>query len=371
KSERGCPADTSQLYSRLMTELIQVNNQLKKQFKDVNIQLQNYFEQIQKKLDQDIKILENMTHQLQNKEYLALKSQIHILKQFYSKEKESCKQQQIIEFNNILNTLKKMLTDQIRVEEQIDSSYQNDIKVEQINQLKQEDKNQLNFEEAKRLLIEGVALRKLNKYQEAIECYDKAISINPNYDDAWYNKGLALYNLNKYQEAIECYDKAISINPKYDAAWNNKGNSLYDLKKYQEAIECYDKAISINPKYDAAWNNKGLALYDLKKYQEAIECYDKAISINPNNDNALSNKGLSLHSLKKYQDAITCYDQALSICINPVRLRDKGISFKFNFYLADSLFELQLRQEAKRFYLDALRQGSNDKEYINRQLAKL
>ncbi|CAK91023.1 unnamed protein product (macronuclear) [Paramecium tetraurelia] len=72
----------------------------------------------------------------------------------------------------------------------------------------------------------GYALSKLNKYQDAIECYNKAISINPNYDVIWYHKGNVLNNLNQHYEAIECYDKAISINPNYDVAWNNKGNYL-------------------------------------------------------------------------------------------------------------------------------------------------
>ena len=36
----------------------------------------------------------------------------------------------------------------------------------------------------------GVALHKLNKSDEAIKAYDKAIEINPQNSDAWYNKGL-------------------------------------------------------------------------------------------------------------------------------------------------------------------------------------
>ena len=56
-----------------------------------------------------------------------------------------------------------------------------------------------------------------------------------------------MYNLNKYEEAIECYDKAIQINPNYSNAFNIKGHALYNLNKYEETIECYDKAIQINP----------------------------------------------------------------------------------------------------------------------------
>ncbi|CAD8214737.1 unnamed protein product [Paramecium octaurelia] len=330
---------------QFMKELIQVNNQLRIQFKDVYIQLQNNVAKIQKHLDQEISTLENMTQQLQNKEYLACKSQILIIKQLYSKEKENCKciffysyiliiEQQIIQFNNILDTLKKMLADQTKMEEQIDSGCQKDTIV---NQQSEDQKNQLNFEDAQRLLNQGVALSNLKKYQEAIECYDKAISINPKQDLAWNNKGNSLNNLNKYEEAIECYDKAISINPKLDLAWNNKGNSLDDLYKYQEAIECYDKAISINPKLDLAWNNKGNSLNNLNKYEEAIECYDKAISINPKLDLAWNNKGNSLNNLNKYEEAIECYDKAISI--NPkldLAWNNKG----------NSLFNLNKNEEA-------------------------
>ena len=73
------------------------------------------------------------------------------------------------------------------------------------------------------LYKQGNALRDQNKYQEAIETYDKALALNANFAEALYDKGLALHNLNKFDEAIECYEKAISINPKYIDAINYKG----------------------------------------------------------------------------------------------------------------------------------------------------
>jgi tetratricopeptide (TPR) repeat protein len=77
----------------------------------------------------------------------------------------------------------------------------------------------------------------LNKSDEAIKAYDKAIEINPNDSDVWYNKGLALDSLNKSDEAIKAYDKAIEINPQYSLAWYNKGRALYKLNKFDEAIK--------------------------------------------------------------------------------------------------------------------------------------
>jgi tetratricopeptide (TPR) repeat protein len=72
---------------------------------------------------------------------------------------------------------------------------------------------------------------------------------------------LCLENLQKYEEAIASYEKAIIIQPKYYPAWNNLGLALSNLQRYQEAIISYDKAISINPDDAHSWYNRGISLY--------------------------------------------------------------------------------------------------------------
>jgi len=76
--------------------------------------------------------------------------------------------------------------------------------------------------DANELYSQGNALRSQNKYQEAIEAYDKALALNASFAEDLYDKGLALHNLNKFQEAIECYNKALEINPNIGAIWENK-----------------------------------------------------------------------------------------------------------------------------------------------------
>ena len=60
----------------------------------------------------------------------------------------------------------------------------------------------------------------------AIECYDKALEINPQNADAYYKKGLSLSTIEKYAEAIECYDKALEINPQNADAYYKKGSII-------------------------------------------------------------------------------------------------------------------------------------------------
>ena len=157
----------------------------------------------------------------------------------------------------------------------------------------------------------------------------KLIEMNPEY---WNNKGYALYKLERYEEAIGCYDKAIELNPNEPTYWNNKGYVLYSLKRYEEAIKCFDKAIELNPNEPEYWNMKGIALYlltryeeaiksyfpiillfgfyILKRYGEAIKCFDKAIKLNPNEPRYWNNKGDALYRLKRYEEAEKCYQKA-------------------------------------------------------------
>ena len=61
----------------------------------------------------------------------------------------------------------------------------------------------------------GVALKEQGKLDEAIEAYNKALSIKPDYAEAHNNMGVALKEQGKLDEAIEAYNKAPSIKPDY------------------------------------------------------------------------------------------------------------------------------------------------------------
>ena len=181
----------------------------------------------------------------------------------------------------------------------------------------------------KLIILKGNEYLGKHVYSMALDYYDQAVKIDPNYADAWNNKGIALHNLRRYKEDIECYDMAIKINPNYADAWNNKGVSLGKLGKYKEAIECNDRTVKIDPNYAKAWNNKGIALHNMRRYKEAIECNDRAVKIDPNYADAWNNKGVSLGKLGKYKEAIECYDMAIKIDPNYAHAwNNKGIALR-------------------------------------------
>ena len=152
-----------------------------------------------------------------------------------------------------------------------------------------------------------------SEYTLAIDCYDKAIELDPEDAYAWNNKGNTLNDLGRYEEALTCLDKAIELDPEGDAALHNIGNSLYGLGRYEEALTYFDKKIELDPKYAHAWHNKGSSLDSLGRYEQALTCYDKAIKLDPKYANAWNSKGSSLDSRGRYEEALTCYDKAIEL----------------------------------------------------------
>jgi tetratricopeptide (TPR) repeat protein/predicted Ser/Thr protein kinase len=158
---------------------------------------------------------------------------------------------------------------------------------------------------------QGKALFKLKEYKAALTAYDKAIQLQPDYLEAWIGRGFVLKSLQRNQEAIASFDKALELDNKSPQVWNAKGEVLSNLKQYDEAIQAYEQAINLHKDNDEAWYNKALALRNLKRYEDAIAAYDKVLEIKPSYAEAWYNRGNALVNLRRYQDAFIAYDKAV------------------------------------------------------------
>jgi len=159
----------------------------------------------------------------------------------------------------------------------------------------------------------GLAFFNLSRYSEALQCFDKAIQLEPNNAVYWYNKGGTLDNLSRDNEALQCYDKATQLEPNNAMYWANKGGTLDNLSRDNEALQCYDKAIQLEPNNAMYWFAKGLVLSSLKRYNEALQCYDKATQLESNNAGYWGSKGGALARLERYNEALQCYDKATQL----------------------------------------------------------
>jgi predicted O-linked N-acetylglucosamine transferase (SPINDLY family) len=174
---------------------------------------------------------------------------------------------------------------------------------------------QENPEEAIFAFNRGNELYLAQQYHAAIECYDRAILLNPRYAEAYCNRGIIQYLLHHVQASRESCAKAILLNPEFAEAYFNQGNALNALNQYQAALESYDKAIQLKPEYAAAYYNRGTILQAFGQYDEALRSYDKAIQLTPDQAPAYNNRGVALLSLQRYEAAVQSFDKA--ILLNP------------------------------------------------------
>jgi tetratricopeptide (TPR) repeat protein len=93
---------------------------------------------------------------------------------------------------------------------------------------------QANF--AKLYLIGGKKKWNEDKYQEAIELLDKAISANPENAEAHFWKGMSYDSLKEFDLAISNFDRAIVLNKEYGLAYYMRGMNYSTKKKYDLAI---------------------------------------------------------------------------------------------------------------------------------------
>ena len=110
---------------------------------------------------------------------------------------------------------------------------------------------------------EAVDLFNQNKLDEAIEVFNRALSIKPDYVEAYNNLGIVLKKQNKIDKAIDAYTRAISINSSYVVSYYNLGNLYSEQGKLEKALKLYREAISIKPDYSEAYCNIGVVLKDL------------------------------------------------------------------------------------------------------------
>jgi len=122
-------------------------------------------------------------------------------------------------------------------------------------------------------------IRKMGRLDEAIGLYEKAVAIDPNFADGWFNLGRAHQANDAHPGAIEALKKAQAINPRDPRFGNSLGISYKSLDRLEEAIEVYDQALASKPDHFRTLHNKGVALRLKQEPLSAIVCYEKALKI--------------------------------------------------------------------------------------------
>lgn len=220
----------------------------------------------------------------------------------------------------------------------------------------------------------GYAYAKAELYDDAIEHYQKAISLNP--DPEWTsivcqalgsiyaeNKGNVEAAVSTYQagiildpknydlyialgdiymadydldQAIRSYCDAITLNPDDARAYSKVGIALWEKDYLEEALVAYHKAVELSPENEYAQNNLGILYLDgLADAEEALEYFEEAIALNPNYTLAYFNAGRASQEMGFTNDAANYYQMAIDLNRLANELDEEDIQQRLH-----SLFEI-------------------------------
>ena len=101
-----------------------------------------------------------------------------------------------------------------------------------------------------------------------------ACSLSP--AETAYERGVDYGEQGDYEKAIEEYDEALRLNPEYANAYASRGGAYMLLGQYERAIQDFDEAIRLNPEYANAYYLRAFTYQSLGEQELADRDFQKA-----------------------------------------------------------------------------------------------
>jgi tetratricopeptide (TPR) repeat protein len=127
----------------------------------------------------------------------------------------------------------------------------------------------------------GIASGERRNLPEALDYFNKAISLDPNYVAAYENRGKLYVFAHRYDEAQADYTKALELNPKDTGAYYSRGVIEGVKNDLDGAINDFNHVLTLDPKYMLALFNRGHAKYLKNDLPGVIADCTQAIALNP------------------------------------------------------------------------------------------
>ena len=133
----------------------------------------------------------------------------------------------------------------------------------------------------------------------ALEEYDKAIEIDPDYYSAYSDKALILFSKEEFDLAFINLEKAIELAP-VNWVWvvyDNRGQCYMQLRQYDKALIDFNQAIENNQREPSLYIHRASCYDNIGEYDLEIADLEKAIELDPELSETLSKQ---IERIKKY-----------------------------------------------------------------------
>nr|XP_012324793.1 transmembrane and TPR repeat-containing protein 3 [Aotus nancymaae]XP_012324794.1 transmembrane and TPR repeat-containing protein 3 [Aotus nancymaae] len=195
-----------------------------------------------------------------------------------------------------------------------------------------------------------------SRLEEADQLYRQAISMRPDFKQAYISRGELLLKMNKPLKAKEAYLKALELDRNNADLWYNLAIVYIELKEPNEALKNFNRALELNPKHKLALFNSAILMQEsgeVKLRPEARKRLLSYINEEPLDANGYFNLGMLAMDDKKDNEAEIWMKKA-------IKLQADFRSALFNLALlysqtAKELKALPILEELLRYYPDHIK----------------
>ncbi len=119
----------------------------------------------------------------------------------------------------------------------------------------------------------GDYLRELDRFEESLDCFERALAIDPYFARAHFGKGLAI---GQREAAVESFAAAAQLAPENVVYVYHFGSILCSLENYESAIKVLDKAIRLDGTFWRAYQERAICYQNTDRFQHAQADREKA-----------------------------------------------------------------------------------------------
>jgi predicted O-linked N-acetylglucosamine transferase (SPINDLY family) len=148
--------------------------------------------------------------------------------------------------------------------------------------------------------------------EKAEEDFARAIQLNPSYARAHFQLGNVMAAGGRFGEALQSYERAIAIEPTMAEAHLNRANALRTMGRLDEAMTGVEHALALKPDSAEAYTARAMTQRALGRSEEALQSFNRALALKPTVE-AWVNRGHVLQDIERFDEAITSYDRALAL----------------------------------------------------------
>jgi len=196
------------------------------------------------------------------------------------------------------------------------------------------------------LFYGGLVLVWMEEYEKSLILFEKALKMEPNNPDIYFQIGYCNLKLGKYEEAIKFYKKTLDLMPHYPEAYFNLGLAYTNIGEYYEAVKDFNMYILFESNDPEAYLYLGIAYSSLGQPGQAIMAFERAVYLNPECAEAYYQLGSEYLQLGEYHKSLEYFKQAVrlkpddpyfhsSLGINYLLIGDKKSAFDEYLILKD------------------------------------